>query len=67
MEASFSSANFWLQGGVIRLSVSRAAAAHLEGGDTHLPMKMWVQPCSLVWKVSTPSRSGAAAGVSTTT
>ena len=67
MEASFSSANFWLQGeGAVRLSVSRAAAAHLEGGDTHFPMKMWVQPCSLVWKVSTPSRSGAGAGVSTT-
>ena len=66
LEASFSSANFWLRGeGVVRLYVSRGGAAHLEGGDTHLPMKMWVQPCSLVWKVSTPSRSGAAAGVST--
>ena len=62
LEASFSSANFWLRGeGVIRLSVSRGGAAHLEGGDTHLPVKMWVQPCSLVWKVSTPSRSGAGA------
>ena len=26
--------------------VSRGGAAYLEGGDTHLPMKMWVQPCS---------------------
>ena len=42
----------------MRLSVSRGGAAHLEGGDTHLPMKMWVQPCSR--RVSTPSRSEAA-------
>ena len=60
MEASFSSANFWLRGGAVRLSVSRARAGYLEGGDTHLPMKMWVQPCSFVRKVSTPSRSEAA-------